>query len=227
MNKSARAMIGSSALLLLVLVSVEAHRSGVAAWVARLPAGISQGSFRHWTMFLLLQVCVAAIGFLPASFIAITAGATYGMWHGFLLSAVGTLIGGWLAFLLSRSAWRPWIERMVVRDKRFVRFDDAVAADGWRFVCLLRMSPVMPFALTSYGLGLTRLGHRPFIIGTLASLPALSCYVAVGAFGRASLSFGTHSLDLVHYLLLAAGLAATVLSALRIRALVSKALASN
>ena len=54
-------------------------------------------------------------------------------------------------------------------------------------VTLLRISPVMPFALTSYGLGLTRISQRDFLAGTLASLPSLAGYVALGALGKEGL----------------------------------------
>jgi uncharacterized membrane protein YdjX (TVP38/TMEM64 family) len=56
-----------------------------------------------------------------------------------------------------------------------------LAQDGWRLVCVLRVSPVMPFAMTSYALGLTGISQRAYLLGTLAALPALLGYVTVGA----------------------------------------------
>lgn len=45
----------------------------------------------------------------------------------------------------------------------------------------MRASPVAPFVATSYLLGLSRVPFRDYLLGTLASLPALLGYVMVGA----------------------------------------------
>jgi uncharacterized membrane protein YdjX (TVP38/TMEM64 family) len=139
-----------------------------------------------WAAFALAQAVVAMIGIIPASLLGIAAGAVYGIFIGFTLSAIGTLVGGWLAFRLARSLLRPWVERLLARRAggRLDRLSAEVERDGWRFVCLLRISPVMPFALTSYALGLSPISGRNYVLGTLAALPALAGYVAVGALAR-------------------------------------------
>jgi uncharacterized membrane protein YdjX (TVP38/TMEM64 family) len=217
----------AAALLVLVLAAglVAAKLGRVATWVDRIQAVVQQGGIAHWAVFVLLQIGVAAFGFLPASLIAVAAGVTYGLWHGFAVSATGTLIGGMLAFLLSRSVFRPWIARRILRDPRLARLDAAVAADGWRFVCLLRLSPIMPFAATSYGLGLTRLDLRSFLLGTLASLPALLGYVAMGAVGQAGISLGSGRVGTLHAILLAIGALATILFVIHARTLLRRSLA--
>ena len=129
------------------------------------------------------------------------------------------MIGGWIAFLLARSILRPWIARLVARFPASARFDEAVATEGWRFVMLMRVSPVMPFAATSYGLGLTRVETGAYLIGTLASLPALVLYVAIGAFGRIGLGFDRLPTGPVQLLLPALGVAAIVIAVMRLRGL--------
>jgi uncharacterized membrane protein YdjX (TVP38/TMEM64 family) len=98
-----------------------------------------------------------------------------------------------------------------------IKFDDAVARNGWRFVCLMRVSPLMPFAATSYGLGLTGIDSRQFLLGTLASLPALLGYVATGAFARAGLTITQSDTSLLQGTMLALGLVATIFGGLRIQ----------
>ena len=83
----------------------------------------------------------------------------------------------------------------------------------------------MPFAATSYGLGLTRLDLRSFTLGTLASLPALLGYVAVGALGNAGLSLGSRDAGLLRMTLLALGAVGTMLFVIRLRRLIQKTLA--
>jgi uncharacterized membrane protein YdjX (TVP38/TMEM64 family) len=137
-----------------------------------------------WLLAAGLQTLIALCGILPASVGAFAMGVAYGVHTGFLLSGVGTIIGAVLAFLLARGLFRAWAKSWFSRHSRLSRLDDAVCRDGWRLVALMRLSPVMPFAMTSYALGLTSLSLRAYLIGTLASLPALLGYVAMGHFAR-------------------------------------------
>jgi uncharacterized membrane protein YdjX (TVP38/TMEM64 family) len=169
-----------------------------------------------WLALAMLQLVVAVSGILPASLLGIAAGAVYGFAPGFGLAALSTMGGGWVAFALSRSLFRPSIERMLSRRPALRRFDARLAREGWKLVLLLRLSPAMPFSATSYALGLSQVGSRDFLIGTLASLPALAGYVAMGALANAGLGLWGAGWDPLHWGLLAIGLVATVLLTLHI-----------
>jgi uncharacterized membrane protein YdjX (TVP38/TMEM64 family) len=153
-----------------------------------------------WLGFLLVQVMVTISGFLPASLVAVSAGAAYGVALGFASASISTLTGAAVAFLLSRSLLRPFIERKILGRPRLSGLDGQIKSQGWRLVCLLRLSPVMPFAATSYALGLSSIALGEYLIGTLASLPPLLAYVLTGAFvktGVSAWSHGEHSIRLV------------------------------
>jgi len=109
-----------------------------------------------WLGLVVLQIVVAVSGVLPASLVGVAAGTLYGPWIGFGLAAAGTLLGAILAFWFSRSLFRPWVVRLLRRRPQALGFDAALGRDGWKLVCLLRVSPVMPFVATSYALGLPR-----------------------------------------------------------------------
>jgi uncharacterized membrane protein YdjX (TVP38/TMEM64 family) len=141
-----------------------------------------------WLLFVAAQVVVVVSGVLPASLLGIVAGATYGLMGGFALAAAGTLAGAVLAFGLSRSLFRSYIEVKLRSRPRLLHFDSMIVRDGWKLVCLLRLSPVVPFSVTSYALGLSSIGVRAYLLGTLASLPALFGYVFMGTLADASLS---------------------------------------
>lgn len=174
-------------------------------------------------VFFFLQIIVATIGILPASLIGIAAGAVYGLTYGFLISAVGVLIGAWIAFGLSRSATRPVIMRLLLRGNRLNNLDSAITKDGWRLVLLMRVSPLMPFSLTSYALGLSGVRFRDYTIGTLVSLPALFCYVLLGAIGVRSVTAVHAETSDVHLALLGIGVAATLLLTLRVGRIIALA----
>jgi uncharacterized membrane protein YdjX (TVP38/TMEM64 family) len=191
----------------------------VASWVApdRL-VGAAEGlmealrglGYRGAVVFAVLQMLVAVSGVLPASLLGVASGAIYGFVPGFLLAAAGTLVGAILSFILSRSLFRPTIERLSALRPRLRNLDALVDQAGWKLVCLLRLSPIMPFSATSFALGLSRIGLRSYALGTLASLPALSGYVFTGTLAGSSLSIFASGASPVHWGLLGLGIIATL-----------------
>jgi uncharacterized membrane protein YdjX (TVP38/TMEM64 family) len=203
----------------------------VAAWVS--PAGSIGAAvafvqaFRNLgfvgaTIFGILQVFIAVSGLLPASLLAIAAGAIYGLVPGFLLAVVSTMTGAALAFFLSRSLFRPTVERLMATRPRLRNFDTLIAQDGWRLVCLLRISPVMPFSVTSYMLGLSSIDLRGYTMGTLASLPALCGYVFIGTLADKSLSAWMTGADPLRWILLGIGGVATLILTVRLGQIVRR-----
>jgi uncharacterized membrane protein YdjX (TVP38/TMEM64 family) len=191
--------------------------------VAKVIAAVRAMGPLGWLSFASMQSVIAALGIVPASLLGIGAGLAYGVWFGFLLSATGTLLGGLMAFQLSRSLLRPWISRFLVKRMGAARLDDAIARDGWKFVCLMRISPIMPFAVTSYALGLTQIGLRAYLLGTLASLPALLGYVVLGALANEGLAATLESATPLRWVLLGVGVVATGIMTLRIGRMVRAA----
>lgn len=159
---------------------------------------------------VLLMVLIACTGVLPASLIGVASGSVYGLWGGFLLSTFATLVGAWVSFAVSRSFLRDAFSRLFVRRPRMRQLGTEVAKHGWRFVCLLRMSPIMPFAITSYALGLSPIGTRDYTVGTVAALPALFGYVCMGWLARSAIGPRSTSVNSLEWAIAGVGIAATV-----------------
>jgi uncharacterized membrane protein YdjX (TVP38/TMEM64 family) len=119
------------------------------------------------------------------------------------------------AFYLSRSFLRPTVERLIAVRPRLRNFDTLITQDGLRLVCLLRISPVMPFSVTSYMLGLSSIDLRSYALGTLASLPALCGYVFIGTLADAGLSAWSTGANPLRWVLLGIGGAATLVLTIR------------
>ena len=167
--------------------------------------------FRGALLYAALQICIVVTGILPASLLGIAAGTMYGLVPGFLLAATSTSAGALLSFWLSRSLFRPAVESLVARRWRLRDLDALIARDSWKLVCLLRVSPIMPFSVTSFVLGLSSVGLRNYVIGTLASLPALCGYVFIGALADTGLSTWGTGAGPVRWGLLGIGALATLL----------------
>jgi uncharacterized membrane protein YdjX (TVP38/TMEM64 family) len=175
-----------------------------------------------WLSLAGLQVVAATAGIVPASLVGMAAGVLFGVADGFAISAAGLLLGALAAFWISRSTLRAFVERVMVDTTRVRNLDAAVARDGWRLVCLLRASPLMPFVVTSYLLGLLAISLRDYMLGTLAALPALLGYVSLGALARTGLSASTGAARPFQLALLAMGFAATALAVAHIGSLIAK-----
>ncbi len=196
--------------MVVALVAARLMPGGAGAWVAAGMRAVRHGGPLGIVAFAAAQVLIAASGVLPASLVGIAAGAVYGVPAGFALAACSTLAGAWLAFRASRSMLRPRIERWLAERGRLRALDRNLAGERWKLVCLLRCSPIMPFAVTSYALGLSSVGERDYLLGTLAALPALFGYVCLGGLTRAGVAAGAAGAGPVRWAILVLGVAATV-----------------
>lgn len=78
-------------------------------------------------------------------------------------------------------------------------------------VLLLRLSPLVPYTLLSYTLGLTSVPFPSYLAASwLGMLPASIAYVSAGAAGRATLEGSAVQLDSGRLALTAAGVGATL-----------------
>lgn len=179
-------------------------------------AGTAFG-FAGWAYLVTAQTLVATFGILPASLIGIAAGALYGPGIGFALATAGTLLGAGLSFGIGRSWLRPHLSGLVSGGRRFSAIDRMIAADGWKAVGLIRLSPILPFAPTSFALSLTTVSPTAYAIGTLAALPGLFACVLAGAAGRSSVLAWTNGAAWLSPLLLGIGIAATLGLTMKLR----------
>lgn len=191
---------------------------------ARLTARLAELGPAGPAILLVVQALVAASGVVPASGVGIAAGALLGPVEGFCVAALGTMTGALITFALARTVLGA---RALARfgGRRLAALDGALAAEGWRLVCLIRLSPIMPFAPTSLALGASTVGLRDYALGTLAALPALFAYVALGAMGQGGghLLSGAGPAEWLRLGVLSAGAVATVLLMLRLRRILGRA----
>lgn len=178
---------------------------------------LARGSGRFGVaLFVIAQVLVAVSGILPASLLGAAAGAIYGLEAGFALAAFSTLLGAYIAFAAARGFMREFAQRVLRGRPRLRELDEMLAGDGWRIVCLLRMSPVMPFSATSYALGLSSVRPTDYLIGTLAAMPALFGYVLLGSLTQDWLQAGSSGANPIRLALLGLGIVATIGLTLRL-----------
>ena len=157
-------------------------------------------------VFCALSV-VGTLLLIPAWIFPVAAGAVFGFGWGLAVAVVAAGLAALAAFLAARFVFRDRIERLAKREEAFAAVDRAVKRDPWKVVALLRLSPVLPSALKSYLLGITRVDPLPYVLASMLGMfPGLAVKVLVGHAGRDALSAGGP----LKWSLLAVGIAATI-----------------
>lgn len=195
--------------------------------VAGLIDGI--GRLGVWAPVAFIAIyAVATVAFVPGLVLTLAGGALFGVVLGTVYVFTGAVLGTLGAFLVARHIARPLVARRIGRDPRFERIDRSIAQRGLRIVVLLRLSPVIPFNMLNYALGLTRVRLRDYVIASVGMLPATIAYVYSGwlaadvAAGVARRGTGNALAD---YGLLVVGLMATLAAAITIAQIARNALA--
>lgn len=120
------------------------------------------------------------LAFVSGGALTAASGFIFGLGEGVLYSFVAAVIGSTGAFLVARHGGRRWIEPRVEGDARFAAIDRAVGTQGLKITFLLRLSPVFPFVLLNYALGLTRVRLRDYALASFGMLPGTLLYVYLG-----------------------------------------------
>jgi uncharacterized membrane protein YdjX (TVP38/TMEM64 family) len=161
----------------------------------------------------ILIYAASVVALIPATVLTIAGGAVFGLVEGALYSFIGGAIGSTAAFLLGRHGARRLVERRLTSMPRFAAIDRAVAAQGWWIVFLLRLSPVMPFNVLNYALGLTTISAWDFALASAGSIPSELLGAYTGKVGGEALALAGQAeapKDASYYAVLIGGLAATV-----------------
>ena len=171
---------------------------------------------------------LACIAFVPASLLTLAAGALFGVVRGTIFVLIGATLGAFGAFLIARYVARDWVAARVARDPRFAAIDAAIAEQGRKVVFLLRLSPVIPFTVLNYALGLTKVRLADFLIASAGMVPGTVLYVYSGKL--ASVVAGASSATTppkgpAFYAVLGLGLAATAAVTVLVTRVAKKALA--
>lgn len=123
------------------------------------------------TGVLIFALILIVVTFLPAPDwpLPIAAGYVYGFWA-FPLTYASIVFASVLAFLSARYLLRDKIKSLLNRGPKYRKLDRTVAADGWQVVVLMRLSPIVPFNLQNYALGVTAIPFVQYFTATLIGI---------------------------------------------------------
>lgn len=133
-----------------------------------------------WLVFVVLYVASASV-LLPGSVLTLGAGLIFGVALGCALVVPASMIAAILCFLGARRYAHSDLFQAWKKRARVDRFDKLFERSGFRIVLLLRLSPVVPFSLLNYALGLTKVERREYVHASFwGMLPGTLLYVYIG-----------------------------------------------
>jgi uncharacterized membrane protein YdjX (TVP38/TMEM64 family) len=181
-------------------------------------------------LMFILFFNIATLLCIPASLLALKAGYVFGLGWGTIYVLVAAILGAILAFWVGRYLAHHWVRQKVQENLRFQAIAQAVAKEGWKIVLLTRLSPLFPFNLTNYALGLTQISLKNYVLGSLGILPGTILYTYMGSLTsdltmvNLSASPSHFSLGIAQWGMRLVGLAATLLITLYVSRVAKKAL---
>jgi uncharacterized membrane protein YdjX (TVP38/TMEM64 family) len=174
------------AIAVLVLLFVVWPWVPLRAWIAALQD--EADALGPWGVVLFsLGYVLCIVALVPGSFLSVMAGLTYGLW-GIPISIGGATVGSCIAFIIARHVGRARFAAWLRRHRGVHAVEHAVNEEGWRVVALLRLSPLLPFNVQNYLLGVTRIPFRHYAIATVFGIApgtAFDVYLGwIGGSGR-------------------------------------------
>jgi uncharacterized membrane protein YdjX (TVP38/TMEM64 family) len=166
-------------LVLLVLLVVA---MAVAAQVVDIPDGAALRQFVGGAGSAAPAVFagICALGtavFFPKPVLATAAGLLFGVAWGSVLAIAGFTAGAMIAFTVARKLGReavaPWL------GERLHTLEEVFARRGVEATLVVRLLPVLPYALANYGAGVTSVRGKDFALGTALGLVPSTVLAAV------------------------------------------------
>jgi uncharacterized membrane protein YdjX (TVP38/TMEM64 family) len=140
---------------------LQSRQQELLAWHARDPWRFGLGLFCLFTVF-------CALALPGCSVLALTAGATLGLWTGTAVVVLASTVGATLSFLAARHLWRDAVHQRW--GARLQPLQEGLARDGALYLFVLRMVPLIPFPLLNPLMGLSTMSTWQFAFTSLLGM---------------------------------------------------------
>lgn len=131
------------------------------------------------TLFFIAYVVMAALSLPGAAIMTLAGGAIFGLVKGTILISFASTIGATLAFLISRTLIRDYIQTKF--GDSLVSINEGIKKDGPFYLFTLRLVPVFPFFIVNLVMGVTPIKTSAFYwVSQLGMLAGTMVYVNAG-----------------------------------------------
>jgi uncharacterized membrane protein YdjX (TVP38/TMEM64 family) len=107
-------------------------------------------------------------------------GAIFPVWEANVIANLGNLLGATIGFFLSRYLLRDEVQSCY--GDRLCRVNNGIRKNGWLYLVILRIAPVLPSPVVNLSMGLTPMKTGVYMAATLIGrIPMTALYVNMGA----------------------------------------------
>ncbi|MCH2546907.1 MAG: TVP38/TMEM64 family protein [Alphaproteobacteria bacterium] len=134
-----------------------------------------------WGALAFTIVFALVLGFyIPGGIVMmLMVGAIFPLWEANLIANTGNLLGATIGFIISRHLLRDEVQ--CCYGNKLQRVNNGIKANGWIYLLILRIAPVLPSPVVNLGMGLTPMRLRTYMLATLVGrLPMTALYVNLG-----------------------------------------------
>jgi uncharacterized membrane protein YdjX (TVP38/TMEM64 family) len=168
-------------ILCLITIVILFRVTGLNTWVNLNRLRVYLASFGIWSPVIFLAIyTIRPLVLFPGTILTIVSAFLFGIFWGTVYSTIGATLGAAVAFGLARKLGRDAVSRFI-RGK-FAMFDNKIAEQGFIFILILRLVPVLvpSFDAINYGAGFSKIRFWDFTLGTfLGLIPGTLFLVAV------------------------------------------------
>ncbi|WP_250674968.1 TVP38/TMEM64 family protein [Paraclostridium ghonii] len=137
----------------------------------------------------IVMFALVPLTLFPDSVLAIGGGLVFGLAKGYLYTLIGALLGSSLSFYISRKLGRNFVKK--ITKEKLDTIEEMINSKGFFVILLLRLIPLFPFDIISYGAGLTNIKYRDFLFATMVgTIPGILVFTNIGA---QSVNIGSNS----------------------------------
>jgi uncharacterized membrane protein YdjX (TVP38/TMEM64 family) len=156
--------------IILALINPAFRISLFQEWISigRLVGWVDMARANPWLSLGFFFIYAIGVMALPITMFPIIGGVLMDFWIALPLNVAAATLGGWLSYRVGRRFGRSSVESLMRGNLKAL--DRLASSQGVRTVFLLRLIGVPPFIVTNYGLGLSAVRDRDFIVGTAAGM---------------------------------------------------------
>lgn len=127
----------------------------------------------------IIMFTLVPLTLFPDSILAVAGGMAFGVFYGTLYTIIGAVCGAALSFYIARFLGRAVVDKLVHGKGKW--FEDGVEKRGFLIIFMLRLIPLVPFDIISYGAGLSKIKFKDFMPATiLGIIPGVLVFTNLG-----------------------------------------------
>lgn len=127
----------------------------------------------------IIMFTLVPLTLFPDSILAISGGMVFGVFYGTIYTIIGAVCGATLSFYIARFLGKEIVDKLI--DGRARWFEDGTEKRGFLIILILRLIPLVPFDIISYGAGLSKIKFKDFFAASIIGIiPGVIVFTNLG-----------------------------------------------